>query len=216
MINRVKNAGYSLIEAVIAVSILAIMMSTALSIIITAASTEGTNRDFLVANLLVQEGIERVENIYYTNLLKFGIENAVECGFVLPQTPIGTPIEGDDSCEVYTIPDGKHRLTVDSDLRNWGIESSLPDMIDEDVINPVFQLYTIEVSSEFGDDLTSIPIYVPRPATLTADYTETQFYREIETYKSATKVDIISRVAWYRSNGDARSIEFSVSLPLTL
>lgn len=216
MIKNLKS-GYSLIEAVIAVSILAIMISTGLTIILTASDTEETNNDFLVGNMLAIEGAERVKNIYYTNILKFGSENIAECGFV--DTLATTDVS---QCTANQIADGTYVIepsgaSINSwQLRYIGLPTGDEDfLIDGDSLDSRFTLYTVEEFSNLGET-ESINYYKPYNGVPPDNYRSTEFHREILINKTANLVQAVSRVGWIREDGNIRTLDVDITLPLSL
>jgi type II secretory pathway pseudopilin PulG len=208
MNNKVLKSGYSLIEAVIAVSILAIVISTSLSIILTSTETEEANQDFLIGNMLAVEGAERVKNIYYTNILKFGAENIYDCGFV-------HTIDTSDvsNCQANQILDDTNFLQLTGDLKNfdmWDLVSTSESMVVDGALNDAFALYSVEVPSNIADS-ESINIYVPYE-----DGDKTEFHREIIVNTGVENIEIVSRIGWIREDGKIRTLEANVTLPRSL
>jgi type II secretory pathway pseudopilin PulG len=209
------NKGYSLIEAVIAVSILAIVISTSLTIILTATETEESNQDFLIGNMLAIEGIERVKNIYYTNALKFGEENMEACSFV--HTHLTDDVEecgdpekqiGDDSYLLEPVQVGN--------FLNWKLTNFTGESITIDgLLNPSYQLYTKPEDADLSTT-NMINMYFPlgEPAD---EYTPTEFHREIIISGTDTdNINIVSVVGWLREDGNVRTITNELNLPKSL
>ena len=208
------KSGYSLIEAVIAVSVLAVVISTGLTIILTATSAEETNQDFLIGNMLAIEGAERVQNIYYTNILKFGVENVRECGFV--QTRDTATV---DDCAEHVIKNGTYLLEPydSSSILNWKLTNMLDaTMVVGSTLYSGFQLYTAPQASDLSET-DNFDVYLPSFGTVPSTYTATEFHREILISGYGTdSIGVTSRVGWLREDGKVRTIRVEVTLPLVL
>ncbi len=161
IIKSVKKLGYSLIEAVIAVTVLSIILVTGISVIVTATQTEATNKNYLIANMLAQEGIEAVKNIYYSNILRFGSENANSCAFV--HLTLDSPVDEIDTCGSKFIWAGSYILKRDTDsgYLKWLLGSEAEDddytgavmaNTEDDTLNPIYRLY-------LQNNISGIPTY---------------------------------------------------------
>ena len=72
-VKKNKN-GFSLIDVVMAVSVITVGLIGVMSLIVQNVQASRVNKDFLVASMLAQEGIELVRNIRDTNWLKMGTD----------------------------------------------------------------------------------------------------------------------------------------------
>lgn len=69
--NKQKN-GFSLVEVVVAVGIMAIGMVGVLSLVIQNIQVQSVNKNFLIASMLAQEGLELTRNTRDANWLTMG------------------------------------------------------------------------------------------------------------------------------------------------
>lgn len=219
---------YSLVEAMVAVSVLTIIISVGVSIIFVSSETENTNKDLLIGTSLAAEGAEAMKSIYYTNILKFGEDDVDECGLLLPGLAniVGNCIdkfkfykEGEDryyrlsrnyfkpsSAENDLLTWSLYLPTVGSPLR--GVESVVADGL----LNDRDSAYRLSINyiceeSPCSEDGAIAEIY-----DIDGDI-PTKFYREILTSDLGTSVLISSRVHWATTDGNIRTVENSFELP---
>jgi hypothetical protein len=192
---------YSLIEAIIAISILSTVTITAIMIITQSANSENLNRDYLFASALNQEAHEFVKNIYSSNLLKFGKEYSLECGMMLP-TYTGTADQCDTS-EAFKLTAGPY--TIAQNFENQSL-----DIVNLDTarlfnssgnIDPFNSQNYIIYQREVSSNNDNFSIFQTR-STSGPSGTPTKFYREIYiSYSTPEIVNIESTVAWLRAGG---------------
>jgi type II secretory pathway pseudopilin PulG len=215
---------YSLIEAVVAVSVLTVIISVGVSIIFVSSDTETTNRDLLIGNSLAAEGAEAMKGVYYTNILKFGEDEVADCGLVKPGLAADStlcaanlfynPAPGSDRYYILS-----RKYTTDgspNDILTW--ELSFPDdlernvsvandgVLDEDdyrlSIKYICNVSPCNERNNIGE------IYAHDGVT------PTKFYREILTRDDGgDSVLISSRVHWVTAEGGIRTAENSFELP---
>lgn len=206
MIFKFKRLGYSMIEAVLAIAVLSIMISVGVSIVFTATDTENTNKDYFIASTLAQEGLEAMRNIYFTNILKYGSENANECAFVMPDDNLDAD---PDDCGSNLIEDGSYKLNrfVSSNPIRWDLilVSDADRMIQEDELDEAYRLYLEPIS-----DIGNIDIYVSDGNS----GNESKYYREIYVTSDGSNAYIEAVVTWYRSSGVISNLKLNTTLPL--
>lgn len=195
------RAGYSFIEAVVAISILSALIVISLNAITTSADTENINKDFLTAELLAQEGVELINVIYNTNLMKFGLESIDECAFMLPTFTGDTnecheegPTNKLTTDNFYTISISPQNGTV---LVNRIGSTQFQN--DEGEFNDAFRMYL----SSFND--TDFFINSDNPLGLSS----TKFYRGIEVLNDS-QIEVL--VGFIRTGGHPTVIRQTFSL----
>ena len=132
-----SSSGETLLEAIIAISIFAIIVGPASATYVSSIQTVATNRNDLVAAALADEGVEMVRNMRDTNLLRFS-PKAQECWNTLPEhlslEGSGDPPNPTGGCD---NPDNKignetsllaqqFRLTFDPDALSWKLVAPSP------------------------------------------------------------------------------------------
>ncbi len=193
-----KHLGYTLIEAMIALTVLSTSIIVSISIITSSADSENLNRDLLIGSQLADEGVQIVINLYQTNLLRFGQENITSCALMLPEFD-----EGPDMC----ISSGESRIgtgnyfvamePINNDLI-WNFDIVGADLIIDDVINEAYKLYIYT-------DSNNTSFYTGKIDGSTAS----DFYRNVEIEELDTGININSKVSWKRSGGFVTTREYS-------
>lgn len=208
---------YSLVEAVVAVSVLTIIISVGVSIIFVSSDTENTNKDILIGSSLAAEGAEAIKSIYYTNILKFGEDDTGNCALVLPDAGNDSSVcSYDDYPKKYMYVDGGSKYfqlsrkysagAEGNDLLTWGLfDSARTDSIIADG------------SLDDDDDFRlSIRYLCKDAACVDGEIGEiyahdgtvpTKFYREIQTRDNGTEIEVLSRVHWVTSSSGIRTAE---------
>lgn len=212
-----KKHAETLIEAVIAVGILALILFPAAALSISTLRLTAVNRDDLVASTLAEEGVEIMRNIRDSNVLKFSSNLA--CWNAQPDPSLTI-----DDCANFPINDRagmgvpvSYRLmrSVTRDQLGWTLAST-PDAMSTDLkkTTDAFFRLSVDESSDprhqhFVDD-THLYFHdtdgVGKP---------TNFYREIVitnlslasppgTTTDALKV--VSRVLYASQDGGAKQI----------
>ena len=111
--SKIKNlvsrvSGETLIEIMIAVSVLMIALAPASALYIDSIKSTAANRDYLIVEALAEEGIELVKNIRDTNFLRFSAK-AEECW--------NAKLEADISnCDTKTIEKGSYKISTNAGL----------------------------------------------------------------------------------------------------
>jgi type II secretory pathway pseudopilin PulG len=188
MMNKVRK-GYSFIEAIVAISVLSALIVISLNATTSSADTENINKDFLVAELLAQEGIELIWTLYNTNLLKFGEENIEQCAFMLP-----TFTGNANNCNTSIIKlDNGNGYIIYNNLLNKNVEVDqfigINEISDDNAFDERFRLYIHEPSGMY---VNGAP---------TAGLTPTKFYRGVfVSTADGTKI-IEVNVSFIRSGG---------------
>lgn len=104
----------TLIEILIAVSVLMIALAPAGALYVNSIKDTAMNRDFLVAETLAEEGIELVKNIRDTNALRFS-SKAKECW--------NAKLEADiNNCGTEKIGEGFYRISMDLLSANFPVK----------------------------------------------------------------------------------------------
>jgi type II secretory pathway pseudopilin PulG len=211
---NVYRRGYSLLEAVIAVGVITIMISIGISTTMNSAATESTNRDYLIASALAQEGLEIMKNIYATNVLKFGEENSYRCAPVRPNL-LPTEIA---SCDINWIGDGFHTVSQiyeGASIHGFDLSVATPnDMIGATEIVDTNRLYLKEYCLGQGDlnacseDLTQVY------TTSSTGAEPSNYFRQIYTVSNSGTglITISSTVAWYGDNGRIQKVQTDSNL----
>lgn len=214
---------YSLIEAVVAVSVLTIIISVGVSIIFVSSDTESTNKDLLIGNTLAAEGAEAIKAIYYTNILKYGEDDLERCGLMQPEAPNDASYCDDPRNYIYKQGGGERYFILNrkfksdegtNNLLTWELKQddqrNVSIAADESLLEDKrFRLRTTLLCKSGackGDG---------RIGEIYASYgtTDTKFYREIMTRELADSVQISSRVHWRTLQGNIRTVENSFELP---
>lgn len=78
-----SKSGETLIEAIVAVSVLLLVMGPASAMIVSSSRTISQNRNDLIAAALAEEGLEIMKNIRDTNMVRFA-QKSDECWNTLP------------------------------------------------------------------------------------------------------------------------------------
>lgn len=70
----ISTSGFSLLEVIVATGIITMGLLGILSLVMQNMQAQTVNRDYLIASMLAQEGIELVRNIRDTNWLETGMD----------------------------------------------------------------------------------------------------------------------------------------------
>jgi type II secretory pathway pseudopilin PulG len=214
---------YSLIEAVVAVSILSIVISVATSIIFISSDTENSNKTILIAEGLAVEGLEAMQNIYDTNILKYGEDNKLACAFVEPgQSGEDINVECADPYILYGLPGDKRYYYINrvyetetvSQMLTWDTSTDYsPDsIIDTPVLSPIldpiseknYRLYTHELCA--GSDCSMIYISGEFANEEDGD-SPTKYYREILLENADPSIIVTSYVYWTDQTDKIRNVK---------
>lgn len=185
-----KHKGYTLIEAMIALTVLSTSIIVSISIITSSADSENLNRDLLIGSQLADEGVQLVINLYQSNLIKFGQENIENCALMLPDFD-----EGPDMCfasGTERLSDGNYFIAMEPTVDNlsWNFNKIVADYITGDVLNEAYRLYVYT-------DLNNVSFYTGN----IAGSSPSDFYRNVEIKETGTEINVNSKVSWVRSGG---------------
>jgi len=217
---------YSLIEAMIAVSILSIVIAVGTNIIFISADTENINKSMLVADGLATEGIEAVQGFYDTNVLKYGRDSIDICRYTKPSLP-GESIDSD--CDelpnhllygagtnaIYYSLNRNYNPDFASEMLNWKLGAFKNESIvdgtsfvngDEYPDPEDYRLFLHEIKG--GDpEETIAKIYVPGSNALETDLAS-KYYREVSFELNTINNEVIatSTVYWKDQNNRVKKI----------
>lgn len=185
MKNLKSHSGETLIEIMIAVSVLMIALAPSSALYIDSIKSTAANRDYLVAETLAEEGIELVRNIRDTNALKFSAK-AKECW--------NAGLEANmDNCGSEKINPGFYRISMD--LSSINFPASLETQINGfDSASP---------SDDYRLKLDPSGLYNH------ASGSDTNFYREINIQYSATApndVMFVSSRVFFKSGAKLKEV----------
>lgn len=135
---KVRLRGESLLEVVIAITILTMVLSSAFGVLIQASATNGNSVNRVVALNLAREGIESVRNIRDTNWLKYSGDRRVKW---LCLDTVSTP----NACEgnaLSLVTAGVYRIEFSEGDGRYFLEG-MSDAITEKEVLPAesFRLY---------------------------------------------------------------------------
>lgn len=191
-----KNRAETLIEVIIAVSILMVIMAPASALYISSTRTIAGNRNDLIAAALAEEGIEMVRNMRDTNLLRFS-PKATNCWNTRPEH------EDLSNCEAAgnKIAAGRYRLTLNPSTLAWELKEPVPSesQLAEPADNPADSILAAGNIEEYrlrhDLDISTIPactapsepthctyhtsLYFSPPAGFSDTGTTSPFYRQI-------------------------------------
>lgn len=134
---RKNNTAESLIEVIIAVSVITTILVPASGLYVTSLRNTSINRNDLIAATLAEEGLEVMRHIRDTNFLRFS-PKASECWNTKPDH---TDLDG---CENNTITAGSYKLIRDNLTLKWRLENSSPPLTPE-LIKPSDSFYQLKL-----------------------------------------------------------------------
>lgn len=159
---RDNQKGETLLEVVVAVSVLMIVMGPASGAIVNSIRNTALNRDTAVASSLAKEGLEIVRNFRDSNVLRFS-SNKEKCWNMKPDSA-----SGDCDDPANKIGAGVYRLETDPITFQWTLnDTNAP--LSEGLNNPTADTFFNLLLS--GGDLN---LYNHTSGT------PTSFYRQIE------------------------------------
>lgn len=124
-----KNAGETLIEVIAAVSILMIILAPVSALFTSSIRDSAYDRGRLIADSLAVSGLEVMEGLRFTNLLRFSAHGNL-CWDAKPacdegvETPDCFAIGVDCFNSENKLGDGIYRISRDPKNLKWGLESS--------------------------------------------------------------------------------------------
>lgn len=124
-----RKNGETLIEVVIAVSILTLISSTASGLFINSIHHTAANYHDLIAGNLAEDGIEMINRMHYNNFLRFSSKASL-CWNTKPEH--ADLADCDDAGN--KILAGSHRLALDADSLHWTLERLGDDLLPVDVL----------------------------------------------------------------------------------
>ena len=193
MMKYKMHKGYTILEAVIALTVLTIAVSVSLNIITSSVDSENLNRDLVIAAQLAEEGVEEMINVYQSNIVKFGAANSVNCGLMMPSFNSSA-----DLCLASSNKFTAGNYFIGLKGTSWTYVKIDKEFIVSNALNPKFKLYLFDSggSKIYGANLSGA--------------TATDFYRVVSisdiTEVSAT---ITSKVGWVRQGGFITTREVS-------
>lgn len=177
----------TILETIIAVSLLLVVISAAAPMYVTASRSSAANRDDLIGKFLSEEGVELMQKIRDSNILRFS-PKAQDCWNTKPDH---TDI---DTCDApgNKIAVGIYTLEVNFNEVGAVKFTQQPSALDPDNLADEYQLKL--------DPVTKLYNYTQG--------TPTKFYREISIdYTPSGDMYVISRV-FYTSGNSIRRIYF--------
>jgi hypothetical protein len=173
------RSGYSFIEAIVAIAILASVTIVALNILRNSADAENINRDFLISDMLSSEGAEMIMSIYKKNLTKFGKEYAAQCGFMLPSFTG----EADECAASSTkLLDGtKYVVTNSINSQTINITPITGNFKVGEEFNQAFRIFEQEINAD-----SDYSIYTQGSSTEMSGFNPSKFYRMVEVSQNLT------------------------------
>ncbi|MBI4994173.1 hypothetical protein HZC21_00805 [Candidatus Peregrinibacteria bacterium] len=174
MNNKKFTSGETLIEVLLAVSVIMIALAPASGLQVQSTRNLAFNRDHLIAETLANEGIEIIRNMRDTNFLKFSAK-AKECWNTKPD------YDEVETCEkdINKIKPGSYILKRDIDTLKWSIEKLSIENISADSIPDEYHL-KLDASTQLYNHNSGDP---------------TNFFREIYIeYDGDEKMNVLSRV----------------------
>lgn len=180
MKNKKSHSGETLIEVLMAVSVLMIVIVPASELKVKSIQNLAFNRDNLIAGTLADEGIEVISGIVITNILKFPDEIKT-CWDTQPDKNCGNKIE-----------DGSDILKLNTETLKWSLENIGVNALTDD--------------ADFGADSKYLLKLDPSTSLYNHDTgSDTGFYREIYIeHEGGDKMIISSRV--FFKNGNKKKI----------
>lgn len=183
----------SLIESIIAITVIVLATTTALSLIRTSISGNRVISEKVVAVNLALEGIEAVKNIRDTNYLNFS-SKPEDCWDAISASDIS------ECDEDYGTPSALLMRNLDGQTyylrRNWLTEDHRLQ-------------WTLSSNSVFGD-LTHYQILDSSGSELTEIYTQTGIDSASSDFE-VIEEDVFTRAVTF-SNTDARSVDVTVTV----
>mgnify|MGYP001562343255 FL=1 len=170
-----KNSGETLIEIIIAFGVIITVLAPAAGLQVQSIRNLAFSRDHLIAETLVNEGIEIIRNMRDTNFLKFpGKEK--DCWNTKSDDPDITL----DNCNKNKIESGSYILKRDIDTLKWSIKNISANFIPDD--------FNFEEKSEYQLKLdNNTQLYNHDSGGLT------NFFREIYVeYDGGNKMNVFS------------------------
>lgn len=180
-----KLKGETLIEVLIAVSILALIVMPASALYVQSSFNIAINKNDLIATTIAESGIEVIRGFRDTNLLKFS-SKTVDCWNAKPNH------NDIDNCEDDKIEPGFYQLNLNINTLNWELISASTGL-SADLSKPTDADYRLKLFNNLYNYKTG---------------TDTDFYHEItiENIELADKYDghdaikIVSRVLYRLGN----------------
>ena len=174
--------GYSFIEAIVAIAILASVTIVALNILRNSADAENINRDFLISDMLSSEGAEMIMAIYKKNITKFGQDYAIQCGFMLPSFTG----EADECATSSTklLSGTKYVVTNSISSQTINITPITGDFRVGEEFNQSFRIFeqVIDASPDYS-------IYTQGSSAAMSGFNPSKFYRMVEVSQNLTDPD---------------------------
>lgn len=191
MKNLKSHSGETLIEIMIAVSVLMIALAPSSALYIDSIKSTAANRDYLVAETLAEEGIELVRNIRDTNALRFSAK-AKECWNAKLEANM-------DNCNTAKIEPDFYRISMDLSSTNFPANLEIQNFS----FNPSDPAdeYRLKLNSSTG-------LYNYEPEK-TGENSYSNFYREINIQYSVAALDdvmFVSSRVFFKSGAKLKEV----------
>lgn len=237
--STMTHRGETILEVVIAVTVLMLILAPASALYIASTHTIAGNRNDLIAASLAEEGIEILRNMRDTNLLKFS-PKAQECWNTKPDhdtlTDPGAPAATIESCEnaAKKISTGKFKLTLNPGTLEWNLESpnDSTSQLSEPLMEPqILAAGDVEEYRLFSDNSGTLLYFIkpvdwptptnpdgsPNPPPASLFYRQiTVEYLDLDGSGVADSADpamrVTSLVQYRRGNGEPRNIKRALIL----
>ena len=213
--------GESLIEVIIAISIVAMGSAVATSLIVNALQSNQFSRDNLIALNLAVEGIEAVRSVRDANWVKFSYDKE-KCWNMRPEV-------GDCLAAPKPIAEGKYTVDLDLKANNYGwVLPNLPIGTALDLDLPLnnsapYHLFYYDIDGAKNsdgkgnntDDHDLLATNVNTPWVIKSG--ESKFYRMVQIHYQPNGApadpafDVVSTVEW-KAQGVTHKVELSTRL----
>lgn len=195
MYRRLKTRfrGESLLEVVIAITVLTMVLTSVFGVLIQVSATNGNSINRVVALNLAREGIESVRNIRDTNWLKYSGD--IRAKWLCLDTSVDP-----NACEgnvISSITEGRYRMEFSEAAGRYFLEA-MPDAITEKEVLPgeSFRLYQTaagRISHEASSN-EALPFY--RQIQLTPEETYLNSACTTTGCPKDVRLNILVRVQW--------------------
>lgn len=135
---KIRFRGESLLEVVIAITILTTVLSSAFGVLIQASATNGNSVNRVIALNLAREGIESVRNIRDTNWLKYSGDRRSKW-LCLDTVSTLNACEGNT---ISSITEGTYRVEFSESAGRYFLKKIAEDLTEKEVLpKEFFRLY---------------------------------------------------------------------------
>ena len=180
-----KNRGFLLVEAIIAITVIILVIATSISLLVMGQKAIRFNEHSLEANLLVQEAANSLRGLRDSNWLRFGYDKET-CWTEISTGPAA-------NCSGISLDPGDYRVEIP--LGGLPVFEEGAIDFDEAMPNNFYKLH-------YGDTVTHEP----------AGNQESLFYRYVYIENAnIDRLDAVATVFWFES-GSPKSINVPVTL----